>query len=162
MILPPLGPLYGCEHTRLGPFPAPKTKKPKQMFLKQGLQCVYGMKFLQRSPQVSLNLRNFNCLHWSSHWTASLLKSLPRAGSSPDLCISKLLFDAYSRGPPSRVCLRSSSAPKIDFLVFYLVWTPKWGPPSHILLLGRGGGGVAGSRPHRRDLEECWKPAGAV
>ena len=32
--------------------------------------------------------------------------------------------------------------------MFFLAWTPKSGPPSHILLLGRGGGGVAGSRPH--------------
>ena len=88
-------------HTRSGPFPAPKTKTPKQMLLKRGLQCVYAIKFLQSTLQDSLNLGSFNNLPWGSPQTAPLPKSVPRAGFSPDLCISDLLFNAEPRGTPS-------------------------------------------------------------
>jgi hypothetical protein len=51
----------------------------------------------------------------------------------------------------------------IFFLMFTLVWTQVCGLPGHILPVGAGrGGGVAGSRPIKKGLEECWKLAGAV
>ena len=110
---------------QVGSLPAPQNKKAEADVPKLGGLISYGIKFLQSSPEDSLNLKTIQVLLWISHWTAPLLKPEPRAGFPPDLCISNLVFDAESRGPTSCSCLRSSSGPKIDFLVV-LPW------PAHL------------------------------